>query len=72
VAEIAFSLMTSMADPDTRDAVRRLLLDLSNAADDGQISWAQLQVRVVVAAEIAADLEQDIRAAGTTPTSRDV
>jgi hypothetical protein len=40
--EIAFSLMTSMKDNGTRDAVTRLLLDLSNAADDGQIIWAQI------------------------------
>jgi len=70
--EIAFSLMTSMADSDTRDRVRRLLLDLSNAADDGKISWAQVQIKVVVATEVADELEADIRAAGTTPSSRDV
>lgn len=67
--EIAFSLMTSMADADTRDAVRRLLLDLSNAADDGKISWAQIQVRVVVARDTAAELENDVKAAGAMPSS---
>jgi hypothetical protein len=70
--EIAFTLMTSMADSDTRDAVRRLLLDLSNAADDGQVSWAQIQVKVVVATEIAGEIENDVRATGTDPSSRDV
>jgi len=70
--EIAFSLMTSMADSDTRDGVRRLLLDLSNAADDGKISWAQVQIKVVVATDVADELEANIRAAGTTPSSRDV
>jgi len=70
--EIAFSLMTSMADSDTRDGVRRLLLDLSNAADDGKISWAQVQMKVVVASDVADELESHIRAAGTTPSSRDV
>jgi hypothetical protein len=70
--EIAFSLMTSMADSDTRDRVRRLLVDLSNAADDGKISWAQVQIKVVAATEVADELEADIRAAGTTPSSRDV
>ncbi len=70
--EIAFSLMTSMADSDTRDGVRCLLLDLSNAADDGKISWAQVQIKVVVASDVADELEADIRAAGTTPSSRDV
>ena len=64
--------MTSMADSDTRDGVRRLLLDLSNAADDGKISWAQVQIRVVVAGDVADELEADIRAAGTNPSSRDV
>ena len=39
--ELAFSLMTSMSDANTRDAVRKLLLDPSNAVDDGKISWAQ-------------------------------
>ena len=70
--EIAFSLMTSMSEPTTRDAVRRLLLDLSNAADDGSISWAQLQVKVVVAEEAAAQVEQDVRDTGTNPSTRTV
>ena len=70
--EIAFSLMTSMSDPGTRDAVRRLLLDLSNAADDGDISWAQVQVKVVVTEEAAARIVQDIRDTGTNPSSRSV
>jgi hypothetical protein len=70
--EIAFSLMTSMTDSDTRDGVRRLLLDLANAADDGMISWAQVQIKVVVASEVADELEADVRAAGTSPSSRDV
>jgi hypothetical protein len=70
--EIAFSLMTSMSDSATRDAVRRLLLDLSNAADDGDISWAQIQVKVVATEEAAAKIVQDIRATGTNPSSRSV
>jgi len=70
--EIAFSLITSMADSDTRDGVRRLLLDLSNAADDGKISWAQIQIKVIVATDAADELEADIQAAGTTPSSQDV
>jgi len=56
----------------TRDAVRRLLSDLENAADDGKISWAQVQMKLVVANDVAEELETDIRAAGTTPTSREV
>lgn len=70
--EIAFSLMTSMSDNDTRDAVRRLLLDLSNAADDGQISWAQIQLKAVVSEDVADAIEQDIRAAGAIPSTRNV
>ena len=64
--------MTSMSDPSTQDAVRRLLLDLSNAADDGLISWAQIQVKVVVDKSAAERIEQDVRGAGTNPNSRDV
>ncbi len=64
--------MTSMSEPTTRDAVRRLLLDLSNAADDGSISWAQIQVKVVVAEEAAAQVEQDVRDTGTNPSTRTV
>jgi len=70
--EIAFSLMTSMSEPGTRDAVRTLLLTLSNAADDGNISWAQIQVKVIVAGEAAAKIEQDIRDTGANPSSRSV
>lgn len=68
--EIAFSLMTSMTDSGTRDAVRRLLLDLSNAADEGHISWAQIQVKVVVAEQAVATIEQDVRDSGSSPSSR--
>lgn len=64
--------MTSLSDSDTREGVRRLLLDLSNAADDAKISWAQFQIKVIVDSDLADELEADIRAAGTTPSSRDV
>ncbi len=64
--------MTSLSDDATRDAVRRLLLSLSNAADEGQISWAQIQVKVVVGGAVADAILGDARAAGTNPQSRDV
>jgi hypothetical protein len=70
--EVAFSLMTSMSDAQIRDAVRTLLVDLSNAADEGDISWAQIQIKVVVAEQAAAKIEQDIRNTGTNPSSRSV
>ena len=70
--EIAFSLMTSMGDGDTRDAVRRLLLELSNAADEGQVSWAQLQVKVIVSEDVAQIIEQAARSSGSNPSSRSV
>lgn len=58
--------------PRRRRPGRRLLLDLSNAADDGKISWAQVQIEVVVASDVADELEADIRAAETTPSRRDI
>jgi hypothetical protein len=64
--------MTSMSDPTTQDAVRRLLLDLSNAADDGKISWAQIQMKVVVADQVGDSIEQGVRDTGTNPSSRPV
>ena len=70
--EIAFTLMTSMSSNDDRDAVRRLLLDLSNAVDEGQASWAQIQMKVVVSADIAEQIEQAVRDTGTNPSSRSV
>ncbi len=70
--EVSFSLMTSLSDDATRDAVRRLLLSLSNAADEGQISWAQIQVKVVVGGAAADAILSDARDAGTNPHSRDV
>ncbi|MBT2248359.1 DUF499 domain-containing protein [Arthrobacter sp. BHU FT2] len=68
--ELAFSLMTSMSDSETRDAVRRLLLNLSNAADEEKISWAQIQVKIITAAETATAIGLDARAAGAVPNSR--
>jgi hypothetical protein len=61
-----------MSESETRDAVRRLLLNLSNAADDGNISWAQIQVKVVVAEEAADQVEQDVRDTGTNPSTHSV
>jgi len=69
---VAFSLITSMSEPGTRDAVRRLLLDLSNAADDGDISWVQIQVKIIVSTSVAAQVEQHVRETGTNPSSREV
>ena len=70
--ELTFSLMTSLTGGDARDAVRRLLLDLSNAADEELMSWAQLQVKVVVDSSVADTLEQAIRDCGAHPSSRDI
>jgi hypothetical protein len=61
-----------MSESETRDAVRRLLLNLSNAADDGNISWAQIQVKVVVAEEAADQVERDVRDTGTNPSTHSV
>ncbi len=70
--EVTFSLMTSMSDPDTQDAVRRLFLTLSNVVDEGQMTWAQIQVKIVVADEAAESIEKDIRDTGTAPSIRSV
>ena len=71
--EITFSLMTSRSEGDTRDAVRRLLLALSNAADEELMSWVQLQVKVVVVDTSVADsIEQAVRDSGTNPSGRSV
>jgi hypothetical protein len=70
--EIVFSLMTSMSESATRDAVRRLLLDLSKATDDCNVSFAQIQAKVVVAEEAADQVEQDVRDTGTNPNARSV
>jgi hypothetical protein len=64
--------MTSMSDGDTRDGVRRLLLALSNAADEELMSRAQLQVKVVVDSSVADAIEQAVRDSGTNPSSRSV
>lgn len=70
--EIAFSLVTGVADADTQDAARRLLLDPSNTADDGKISWAQTQIKLVVAEDAANGIEKGGRDTCTTPNSRKV
>ncbi len=50
----------------------RLLLELSNAVDEGHVSWAQLQVKVVVSADLADSIDKAARAGGPTPSSRPV
>lgn len=64
--------MTSMSDGVARDGVRRLLLALSNAVDEGLASWAQLQVKVVVDISVADTIEQAVRDSDTNPSSRNV
>ena len=70
--ELAFTLMCSLTDETRRENVRLLLRDLANAIDEGQASYAQLMVKIIVDGSVADGLSEDIRAAGTTPTIRDV
>ena len=68
--EVAFTLMTSLTDEMKRDSVRLLLRNLANAIDEGKASYAQLMVKIIVDASVADGIAEDIRATGTTPTSR--
>jgi len=52
--------------------LRRLLLDLSNAVDEGKVSWAQIQMKVVVSEDVAGGIEQAVRDTGTNPSLRSV
>jgi hypothetical protein len=70
--EVAFTLMTSLSDDMKRDSVRLLLRDLANAIDEGKASYAQFMVKVIVDASVADDIAEDIRATGTTPTTKKV
>lgn len=70
--EVAFTLMTSLTDDAKRESVRQLLRDLANAIDDGAASYAQLSVKVIVDNSVADGIAQDVRAAGTTPTVKEV
>lgn len=66
--ELSFTLMTSLTDDTKRDSVRMLLRNLANAVDEGQASYAQLMVRVIVDMSVADGIAEDVRSTGTTPT----
>ncbi len=70
--EVAFTLMTSLTDDTKRESVRLLLRNLANAIDEGAASYAQLSVRVIVNSAVAEDIAEDVRAAGTNPTTKKV
>lgn len=70
--ELAFTLMCSLTDETRRDNVRLLLRNLANAIDEGRASYAQLMVKIIVDDSLADGLSDDVRAAGTTPTIKDV
>jgi len=61
-----------MADADTQDAARRLLLDPSNTVGDGKVSWAQTEIKLVVAEDAADGIEKGGRDTCTTRNSRKV
>lgn len=56
--EIAFSLMTSMSDSATRDAVRRLLLDLSNAPPGGAGPACSSELRPIPTTQYSRDVTE--------------
>jgi hypothetical protein len=70
--ELAFTLMCSLTDESRRDTVRLLLRNLANAIDEGRASYAQLMVKIIVDSSVADGIAEDIRAAGTSPTIKDV
>jgi len=70
--ELTFSLMTSLTDEAKREAVRQLLRDLTNAVDEGKVSYAQLMLKVIVDTSVVGTIADEAREAGATPTVRDV
>jgi Protein of unknown function (DUF499) len=70
--ELAFTLMTSLSDETRRDAVRQLLRDIANAVDDGAASYTQISAKIIVDVGVVEDIALGVRAAGTTPTIREV
>ena len=70
--ELTFSLMSSLTDEAKREAVRLLLRDLTNAVDEGKLSYAQLMLKVIVDSGTADVISEEARQAGANPTVRDV
>ncbi|MDT5027469.1 MAG: hypothetical protein QOE61_3895 [Micromonosporaceae bacterium] len=70
--ELSFSLISSLTDDDKREAVRLLLRSLTNAVDEGNASYAQMMLKVVVDSSIAGAIAEDARRAGANPTIKDV
>jgi hypothetical protein len=66
--ELSFSLMTTIAANDRREAIRLLLCNLSYTVDEGKGSHAQLVVRINADSPIAEEIAEEARAAGTSVT----
>ena len=69
--ELSFSLMTVLSDDDKREAVRLLLRSLSNAVDEGKVSYAQLMVRVNADLSVVEGIAEWARGAGSSPTVKE-
>ena len=70
--EVAFTLMTSLTDDTKRESVRLLLRNLATAVDEGNASYAQLSVKVIVDSSVADGIAEDVRATGANPTTKKV
>ena len=66
--ELSFSLMTTIAANDRREAIRLLLRNLSYMVDEGKGSHAQLVLRINADSPIAEEIAEEARAAGTSVT----
>jgi hypothetical protein len=70
--EVAFSLMSSLTDDTKREAVRLLLRSLTNAVDEGKVSYAQIMIKVVIDSSTADTIREGACEAGANPTVRDI
>lgn len=70
--ELAFSLISSLSDDTKREAVRLLLRSLTNAVDEGRVSYAQIMLKVVAESSAVDAITEEARQAGANPTVKDM
>jgi hypothetical protein len=69
---VTFSLRTALDDTSKRDAVYSLFRALANAVDGSTASYAEAQIRLVIAGDVAEEIERFAREAGCDVTTQDM
>lgn len=68
--ELSFSLRANLTNEERRDAVRDLLMTLADRIDEGETSYGEIMVKMVLSTSASGELMEKVTAAGGAPSVR--